>query len=468
MRRGAFSLVVLLASAVILNAGGVSPVAVTRSDRMQGRRARPNFIVVLCDDLGYGDIEPNGGSIPTPAINRMAHEGLVATDYYTPANICTPSRAGLLTGRYPVRTGLGYEVILANDDRVLPLSERTIAAVLKPEYATGLFGKWHLGHTGDKWLPTNYGFDVFYGIPYSHDMVPLPVWDADAKTGMARSQQADLPMLQQQFYAHAESFIESHRSEPFFVELALSAPHLPEHPQGEFKGSSKAGPYGDVVREIDSIIGRLLAKIRALDLGNDTIVILTSDNGPWFEGSSGPLRDRKGGASYDGGYRVPFVAWAPGRIKPGSKTSAIMCGIDLMPTFCTLAARNLPKDVELDGRDISRVLMAGAASPHDSILLFNNEDVVAIRTPRWKYDTQVYYRGLSLNLEREDWLELFDLTGGDISESYSVAANHPDVVRDMQTRLKQARETFAPFKRGIPPSIRKTLEQMRQQGQHQD
>jgi arylsulfatase A-like enzyme len=464
---GAFSVGVLLAAIVVLGPGG-SSIAIPHGDALQARRAKPNFIVVLCDDLGYGDIQPYGGSIPTPAINRMAREGLVATDYYTPGNICTPSRAGLLTGRYPVRTGLGYEVILPNDDRVLPLSEKTIATALKPDYATGLFGKWHLGHKGDKWLPTNYGFDVFFGIPYSHDMLPLPVWDVDAKTGRATSQPADLAMLQQQFYTHAESFIESHRGEPFFVELALSAPHLPEHPQGEFKGSSKAGPYGDVVREIDSIVGRLLDRLKALHLDQDTIVILTSDNGPWYEGSAGPLRDRKGGASYDGGYRVPFVAWSPGRIKPGSKTGAIICGIDLMPTFCKMAGTGLPKSLEIDGRDISGVLTAGAASPHDAILLFNNEDVVAIRTPEWKYATQVYYRGFSRNLEKEDWLDLFDMTGGDVSESYSVAANHPDVVRDMQSRLKQARETFAPFRRGMPPSLLKVFEQMRQQGQHQD
>ena len=467
IQAGAFSLTIL--SAAIVGLGpGVSSLAMPHSESVQARRAKPNFIVVLCDDLGYGDVEPYGGRIPTPAISRMAREGLVATDYYTPGNICTPSRAGLLTGRYPVRTGLGYEVILAGDDRTLPLSEKTIAALLKPDYAAGLFGKWHLGHKGDRWLPTNYGFDVFFGIPYSHDMVPLAVWDADARTGKTTTQPADLPMLQQQFYAHAESFIESHRAEPFFVELALSAPHLPEYPHGEFKGSSRAGPYGDVVREIDSIVGRLLDKLKALGLDRDTIVVLTSDNGPWFEGSTGPLRDRKGGASYDGGYRVPFVAWAPGRIKPGGKTGAIICGIDLLPTFCKMSGTGLPGSLELDGRDISGVLTAGAGSPHDAILLFNNEDVVGIRTAEYKYDTQTYYRGLSLGLERENWLELFDMTGGDPSESYSVAASHPDVVRDVQARLKQAREAYAPFKRGIPPSLLKVLEQMKQQGQRQD
>ncbi|TAK59359.1 MAG: sulfatase, partial [Dehalococcoidia bacterium] len=144
----------------------------------------PNFIVILCDDLGYSDIGPLGGSIPTPALDSMAAEGLVATDYYAPANICTPSRAGLLTGRYPVRTGLGFEVILQGDDRrCLPLGEKTIAEALKPDYVSGIFGKWHLGHIGPDWPPTRHGFDTFFGIPYSHDMLPLELFSADAATG---------------------------------------------------------------------------------------------------------------------------------------------------------------------------------------------------------------------------------------------------------------------------------------------
>jgi arylsulfatase A-like enzyme len=420
---------------------------------MTTQQRQPNFIVILCDDLGYSDIEPYGGSIPTPALNRMAAEGLVATDYYAPANICTPSRAGLLTGRYPVRTGLGYEVIFQPEERGLPATERTIADALQPDYVSGLFGKWHLGHAGADWSPTSHGFDTFVGIPYSHDMLPLSVFTADASTGDMTNEPADFPALQQQFYTAAERFIEAHRNRPFFCELALSAPHLPEYPFGEFAGTSEAGPYGDVVREIDSLVGRLLDKLRELGLEQDTILMFTSDNGPWFEGSCTPLRDRKGGTAYDGGFRVPFLAWAPGRIPAGTKTDAIIGGIDLLPTFCSFAGVQTPQDVELDGLDISVVLTDGAASPHEEILLFNNEDVVGVRTQRWKYVAQTYYRGIKVNLERSEYKQLYDISS-DVTESYSVAERYPDMTADMQSRIKRATEKYAPFKRGVPPFLK--------------
>jgi arylsulfatase A-like enzyme len=419
--------------------------------------APPNFVVILCDDLGYSDIEPYGGTIPTPALNRMAGEGIVCTDYYAPANICTPSRAGMLTGRYPIRTGLGYEVIFQGEDRALPLTERTIATALKPSYVSGLFGKWHLGHTGADWLPTRHGFDEFVGIPYSHDMLPLQVYTADAATGALTSSPPEFDQLQQQFTDAALSFIERHRDRPFYVHLALSAPHLPEYPHPSFAGTSHAGPYGDVVREIDDITGRLLARLRTLELDRRTLVIFTSDNGPWYEGSSTPLRDRKGGMAYDGGYRVPFVAWWPGRLPAGARSDAIISGIDLLPTFCALARVEPPAGVDLDGVDIAAVLTEGAPSPHDEILLFNNEDIVGVRTQLWKYVTHTYYRGIRIDLERQGYPELFDMSR-DISESYSVAASCPDVAAGMRARIAHARETFAPFRRGIPPFIRKLME----------
>lgn len=247
------------------------------------QKTHPNFIIILCDDLGYGDIDVNGGTIPTPNLSNMAREGLVATNYYSAANLCTPSRAGLLTGRYPVRTGLGYEVILSGEDRRLPLSEKTIAAVLKPVYVSGLFGKWHLGHTGENWLPTYHGFDKFYGIPYSHDIFPLSVYEADANSNKVVVTPPDTPRLQQLFYSNAEKFIIENRNKPFFVELALSAPHLPEYPSTDFNGRSKHDPYGDVVSEIDAIVGRLLNKLKELRLDQNTMVIFTSDNGPWLQ-----------------------------------------------------------------------------------------------------------------------------------------------------------------------------------------
>ena len=436
---------------------GVAAAALPRLAHAAPPRRPPNFIVVLCDDLGYGDVEPYGGKIPTPAIARLAREGLVCTDYYAPANLCTPSRAGLLTGRYPVRTGLGFEVIFANDDRRLPHSERTIADALKPAgYASGLFGKWHLGHEGADWLPTTYGFDAYYGIPYSHDMNPLSVWESDAAHPKGVSSPPVYAELQQQFYSHAERFIEAHKDRPFFVELAFSAPHLPEHPDARFRGTAKEGPYGDVVCELDDLVGRLMDRLKALKLERDTFVIFTSDNGPWFEGSSGALRDRKGGAGYDGGYRVSFIVWAPGFVRPGRRSDAILSGVDILPSLCALAGVGPPAGVELDGLDASAVWLAGAPSPHDQILLFNNEDVVGVRTQKWKYVAQSYYRSLTLNFESiGSYLELFDMAAG--PEEYSVAANHPDVVADMQRRLHESNARFQPYKKGMPPAVARLM-----------
>jgi arylsulfatase A len=340
----------------------------------------------------------------------------------------------------------------------LPLSEKTIAGALKPGHVSGLFGKWHLGHRTPKWLPTNYGFDEFFGLPYSHDIMPLSLFAADAKSGKVKENPVDLPRLQQAFYSRAEAFIERHRKRPFFVELALSSPHLPAHVNPEFNGRTQAGPYGDTVAEIDSIVGRLLDKLKALELDQDTLVLFTSDNGPWFEGSSGPLRDRKGGAAYDGGYRVPFLAWAPGIVPAGERTDALICGIDLLPTFCSLAGRELPKDVQFDGRDITGVLTTDAASPHAQILLFNNEDIVGVRTQEWKYVEQTYYRGLTLPMESRGYPQLYDMKR-DIAENYSVAQSHPDVTADMQMRLKRAKEAYAQFKRGMPPSIQRRIQE---------
>jgi arylsulfatase A-like enzyme len=387
----------------------------------------------------------------------MAREGLVCTDYYAPANLCTPSRAGLLTGRYPVRTGLGFEVIFANDDRKLPHTERTIADALKPAgYASGLFGKWHLGHEGPDWLPTTYGFEAYYGIPYSHDMAPLAVWQADAAHPAGASGPVDYPALQRQFYDHAVGFIEAHRDRPFFVELAFSAPHLPEHPEAPFKGTSQQGPYGDVVRELDALVGALLERLRALGLDKDTFVIFTSDNGPWFEGSAGDLRGRKGGGADDGGYRVPFIVWAPGRVRAGGRSEAILSGVDILPSLCALAGVAPPAGVELDGVDQSRVWLAGAASARDEIVLFNNEDPIGVRTQPWKYVAASYYRALTLNFEQiGTYLQLYDMTAG--PENYSVAATYPQVTADMRARLHRAQDRYRPFKRGVPPAVTNML-----------
>ncbi|MBK5265552.1 MAG: sulfatase [Alphaproteobacteria bacterium] len=417
-------------------------------------RRKPNFIIVLCDDLGWGDIEPDGGSaIPTPNINRMAAQGNVLTDYYAPQNICTPSRAGLLTGRYAIRTGLGYSVILPNDERRLPLSEVTIPAALKPAgYVSALFGKWHLGHTGPSWQPTRHGFDQFFGLQYSHDMKPLWLYTDNGRDQEPAREAVIEDQLQERFYAAAERFITDHADRPFFVELALSAPHLPNYPDARFRDKSMQGAYADTVVEIDTIVGRLMERLKALGIERDTLMIFTSDNGPWYEGSTGGLRDRKGGAAYDGGYRVPCIACQPGVVKAGQRTHSIAMGIDFLPTFCAMAGISGPQGVELDGRDISALLTRGAASPHDQLLLFNDEDVVAIRTQRWKYATRSHYRGSLASTENVGYPQLFDISK-DISENYSVAQVYPDALADMQERMKAARAQFGPLKAKQPPKV---------------
>ena len=240
------------------------------------------------------------------------------------------------------------------------------------------------------------------------------------------------------------------------MELALSSPHLPEHPHPGFDASTAAGPYGAVVAEIDSIVGRLMAKLKALKLERDTVVVFTSDNGPWFEGSSGGLRERKGGGGYDGGFRVPFVAWGPGHIPAGRRTASMVMGIDLLPTFRAMAGLPPPAGVELDGRDVSAVWLKGAPSPRDELVLFNNEVPVAIRTQDWKLVDAIYYRGDKMPLSLFGYEELYDMRA-DRAESYSVAATKPEVAKAMKARLAAAKARFAPFKHAEPPAVFKAL-----------
>jgi arylsulfatase A len=418
-------------------------------------RRPPNFIVVLCDDLGYGDIAAFGSKrVRTPHIDRLAREGTALTDFYASANVCTPSRAGLLTGRYAIRTGLAYRVILANDTRGLAQSEVTIAEALKPEYATAHIGKWHLGHVAPYWPPTLQGFDLFFGLPYSHDILPLSLYESNGPGVELTKEDVDFPRLQERFYARAERFIEDNRARPFFLELALSAPHLPSYPHPDHEGHSRAGAYGDVVEEVDAIVGKLLAKLAALGLERDTLVIFTSDNGPWFEGSAGTLRQRKGGGGYDGGYRVPFIARQPSVIPARRTVRSMAMNIDLLPTLCRMAGKPLPARVTIDGLDIADVLQRGAPSPHDELVLFDNEDVVAIRTQRWKYMTNDYYRGSFFSFEGQmgrQYPQLYDMQAEE-AENYSMAARYPDVLADMRARLERARQTFGPLRsKDLPP-----------------
>lgn len=434
----------LLAALALAGAGGASTLALAKSKSREAHKRPPNFIVVLADDLGYGDIGANGSrAIRTPNIDRLAADGLLMTDAYASANVCTPSRAGLLTGRYPIRTGLAHQVIQASDTNGLPPGEMTIPEILGKDYASALIGKWHLGHVPPYWPPTVQGFDLFFGLPYSHDMKPLSLYTAGKGVEFTQ-EDVDMVRLTQRFFARASDFVEANHSRPFFLMLALTAPHIPLNPTPDHAGHSPAGAYGDVVEEVDAELGRLRQQLERLDLANDTYVIVTSDNGPWFEGSSGALRDRKGGAGWDGGYRVPFVAWAPGRIPAGSRSGALTMNFDLLPTFAALAGKPLPAGVDIDGKDISAVMHKGAPGPHEDLILFDNEKVAGIRTDRWKFVARSYYREYDLPLARIGANLLFDLST-DPGENYNVASLHPDVVQDMRARFDRYRARFEPL-----------------------
>jgi uncharacterized sulfatase len=409
----------------------------------EGRRP-PNFVIVLADDLGYGDLGSYGSQlIKTPNLDRMARAGLLMTDFYASANVCTPSRAGLLTGRYPIRTGLAHQVIQAKDINGLPQAEVTLAEALKATHKSALIGKWHLGHVPPYWPPTTQGFDLFHGLPYSHDMKPLAMYTAAPGVELAK-EDVEFDRLTQRFFDRGISFIEDNRADPFLLVLALTAPHVPLDPHPDHKGHSQAAAYGDIVEEVDAQMGRLMAKLKALKLGKDTVVIVTSDNGPWFEGSAAPLRSRKGDAGWDGGYRVPFIVWGPGRISAGRRSNALAMNIDLFSTLLVQAGVAPPDGVTLDGRDLSDVWRRGAASPHDELILFDNERVAAIRTDRWKFVARSYYRTYDLPLARLGANLLFDVRA-DPAENYNLASKHPDVVKDMRARFDRARAQFEPL-----------------------
>jgi arylsulfatase A len=411
-------------------------------------RRPPNVVIILADDLGYGDIGAFGQkSIRTPNIDRLAREGVKLTDFYAAANICTPSRAGLLTGRYPIRTKLGHEVIQAKDTNGLPLEEVTLAEALKPKgYVSGIVGKWHLGHVAPYWPPRVQGFDQFYGLPYSHDMKPLSLF-ADKQVGVeyVKDDKVDFATLTQQFTDEAVSFIAENKAKPFLLYVAHTAPHLPLVPGEAHKGHSKAHAYGDVVEELDDSVGQVMAALKVNGLERDTLVILTSDNGPWFEGDAGGLNGRKGGAGFDGGYRVPFIARYPSVIPRGKSSNAIAMGIDVFPTVLAYAGISPPQGLEIDGKDLRVVLSGGATSPHDHLLLFNNEDVAAVRTQQWKLVARGHYRTLDVPLSAIGYTPLFDMKN-DRDERFAANQSQPDMVTTLRKILADEQKRFEPLR----------------------
>ncbi|RHW18862.1 arylsulfatase [Sphingomonas gilva] len=430
--RGRRSLKLLMTLA--LTGLATTPASAGQADRP------PNIVIVLADDLGYGDVGANGATlIKTPALDRMAAEGVRLTSAYAAANVCTPSRAALLTGRHAIRSGLAENVIHPKDAHGLPAGEVTFAEMLKAHgYRTALIGKWHLGHQPQH-HPLRHGFDSFFGLRYSNDMLPLALYEGER----AVEEPVDQATLTRRYTDRAIEIVKSADRRPFLIYLAHSMPHVPLFRTRPFEGRSRAGVYGDVVEELDWNMGRLLDALRESGAAENTLVIFTSDNGPWFEGSSGRSRGNKG-SSWQGGYRVPFIAWAPGRLPRGRVSDAPVSLLDVMPTIAALSDGQLPDDRPIDGRNVWPVLAEGAASPHDAIYFFNNSQIAAIRKGRWRLVVQAYYRGLDVPLDQFGAYFLYDLER-DPGERYSYAAEQPGVLAAMKARLAAARKAF-----GVP------------------
>ena len=415
--------------------------AVTAPRARATDRSKPNIIIILADDLGYGDLGCYGSSLPTPNLDRMAKEGAKLTRFYSTSPVCSPSRAAFLTGRYPVRTGV-VGVLMPDSKTGLSPSETTIPRVLKSSgYRTGCFGKWHLGNDPE-FAPNLHGFDEFYGVPYSNDMDPLPILN-NTKVIL---KSCDQESLTDRFTDQAVDFLGRNTDGPFFMYLAYTAPHIPIAPAERFKGKSGHGIYGDIVMELDFSVGRILDAVKANGVEDNTLIIFTSDNGPWYQGSAGNLQGRKG-STYEGGVREPFIARMPGRIPAGVVCSGISSAMDLLPTIAGLCRASIP--VTVDGVDIFSTLTGDKPwVDRDILLFFDNWQLQCARWGPWKLHFARYNSfawtadpvGGRFNLPLRH-PELYNIDE-DPGESYDMSPEKPDIVAAIQKMINDKLQAF--------------------------
>lgn len=411
----------------------------------------PNVVFIYADDLGYGDLSCyDADSIDTPYLDQMAADGMRFTNFYSTSPICSPSRTGLLTGRYQVREGV-TRVFFPNSLQGLDTAAFTMAEMFRAQgYATGIVGKWHLGHLPE-YLPMNQGFDYWFGLPYSNDMEweprndpPLPLM----RNLAVIDQPAYQPTLTQRYTSEAIQFIAQHRNEPFFLYFPHTFPHKPLHVSAEYAGSSELGKYGDVVQELDRSVGEVLLALETWGLSENTLVIFSSDNGPAARGGgkSGGLRGHKA-TTFEGGIKVPTIAQWKGKIDPGQveETPAIM--LDWLPTFARLTGYTFTENQPIDGEDIGDLLW-GTYVPHDRDFFFYfNEDLRAVRSGRWKYKKAVVNNPYRQPLEAHADL-LFDLET-DPNETRNLADTQPEKLHELQQTLQRFLEEL-----GEPPEPR--------------
>ncbi|SHI65332.1 sulfatase family protein [Pseudozobellia thermophila] len=425
----------------------------------------PNFIIIFADDLGYGDLGTFGHpTIKTPHLDRMAHEGQKWTNFYAGASVCTPSRAALLTGRLPVRSGMAsnkHRVLFPDSKHGLPSREITLAEQLKKAgYSTACIGKWHLGHK-EQYLPTNNGFDYYFGIPYSNDMDRVQgeayknYWDRTNDS--IKSEHFNVPLLRNtqiierpadqntittRYSNEAVSYIKKNKNRPFFIYLAHNLPHVPLFASQAFLGKSERGLYGDVLEEIDHGVGKILDTLKEEGLDKNTIVVFTSDNGPWLPfklngGSAGPLKAGKG-TTWEGGMREPTIFWGPSKIRPGVITD-LGSTMDLFTTFSKMAGVEIPNDRIIDGVDLSGTLFRHESSPRKSMFYYRGTELYAVRMENYKahFITQGAYGQFGKRQEHDPPL-LYHLNH-DPSENFNIAPAHPEVLATIDELVKKHR-----------------------------
>lgn len=407
----------------------------------------PNVVLILFDDLGYGDLGAYGGrAIRTPNLDRLAAEGVLFRHAYAPSPYCSASRAGLLTGRHAVRSGLHHVLQapgtwqdallrLGGRNRRLPAEEITLSEVLAAAgYVNGMYGKWHLGDTSPS-LPNDRGFSRFWGLLFSNDQGEPVIWE---DREVAESHPIDQSTLTRRYTDRAVDFLERHADRPFFLYLPHTFPHIPLHASAVHQGRSQGGPYGDVVEELDASVGRVVSTLERLAIADRTLVLVSSDNGPWFQGSAGALRGRKFDV-FEGGTRVPLIAWWPGSMAGERTIETPVSALDVFPTVLRLAGLPLPEDRVIDGVSLTGLLLQQEPAPERPIVFHQLGVARAVRAGHFKlHDRHAVRFGnpmnwlWSPNRPRGPWL--FDLAH-DPGESYDVSESHPSLVKRLSAVL---------------------------------